>query len=252
MIYAASKSGIRWVQQHASGDGRCRHQLNAVAHEGSHDAAAGRATGRSVGGQGNRRFPGSVGDYGDAGQLADWMVFMLSDAADFLCGSVIVIRRWWLRRVLPLGIWPLPVPSRMLPRYALRILGYRRFMPSLSGEESEHSPARTRLGFDHHQCPQFGNTCSSALGMVRISISAISSRLAIIASPRQQRRAATLCMVDSGSGSRRCASFPSSPRGRHLPYMRRAAASVFGVGGQLPAFGDQFFGHQRFAVNHGA
>ena len=33
-----------------------------------------------------RSFPVPVGGFGDAGQLADWVLFMLSDAAEFLCG----------------------------------------------------------------------------------------------------------------------------------------------------------------------
>lgn len=36
-------------------------------------------------------FPVPIGGYGDPGQLADWMLFMLSDAANFLCGSVIFV-----------------------------------------------------------------------------------------------------------------------------------------------------------------
>ena len=36
-------------------------------------------------------FPVPVGGFGDPDQLARWMVFMLSDAADFLCGSVVFV-----------------------------------------------------------------------------------------------------------------------------------------------------------------
>ena len=38
-----------------------------------------------------KRFPVPIGGFGDAGHLADWVVFMLSDAADFLCGSVVFV-----------------------------------------------------------------------------------------------------------------------------------------------------------------
>ena len=31
-----------------------------------------------------RSFPIPIGGFGDAGQLADWVLFMLSDAAEFL------------------------------------------------------------------------------------------------------------------------------------------------------------------------
>lgn len=36
-------------------------------------------------------FPVPTGGYGDPGHIADWTVFMLSAAADFLCGSVIYV-----------------------------------------------------------------------------------------------------------------------------------------------------------------
>lgn len=36
-------------------------------------------------------FPVPTGGYGDAGQIADWVAFMLSPAADFLCGSVVYV-----------------------------------------------------------------------------------------------------------------------------------------------------------------
>jgi NAD(P)-dependent dehydrogenase (short-subunit alcohol dehydrogenase family) len=36
-------------------------------------------------------FPVPTGGYGDAGQIAEWVVFMLSPAADFLCGSVVYV-----------------------------------------------------------------------------------------------------------------------------------------------------------------
>jgi NAD(P)-dependent dehydrogenase (short-subunit alcohol dehydrogenase family) len=36
-------------------------------------------------------FPVPVGGYGDAAQLAEWAAFMLSPAADFLCGSVVYV-----------------------------------------------------------------------------------------------------------------------------------------------------------------
>ena len=38
-----------------------------------------------------RSFPVPIGGFGDAGQLADCVLFMLSDAANFLCGSVVFV-----------------------------------------------------------------------------------------------------------------------------------------------------------------
>ena len=34
-------------------------------------------------------FPVPIGGFGDPGELADWVLFMLSDSADFLCGSIV-------------------------------------------------------------------------------------------------------------------------------------------------------------------
>jgi hypothetical protein len=38
-----------------------------------------------------RAFPVPVGGFGGAGQLADWVLFMLSDSADFLCRNVVFV-----------------------------------------------------------------------------------------------------------------------------------------------------------------
>jgi NAD(P)-dependent dehydrogenase (short-subunit alcohol dehydrogenase family) len=94
MMYAASKIAVaRWVRRHAvlrewAGSGV---RLNALApgaimtpmlQEQLSDPRQAKAV---------RSFPVPVGGFGDAGQLADWMRFMLSDSADFLCGSVVFV-----------------------------------------------------------------------------------------------------------------------------------------------------------------
>ena len=66
-----------------------------------------------------RKFPVPIGGYGDAGQLADWMCFMLSDSADFLCGSVIFVDGGSDAFFRPQE-WPTAVPLRRLPRYLWR------------------------------------------------------------------------------------------------------------------------------------
>jgi hypothetical protein len=38
-----------------------------------------------------RSFPIPVGGFGDVRHMADWMCFMLSDSADFLCGSIVFV-----------------------------------------------------------------------------------------------------------------------------------------------------------------
>ena len=71
-----------------------------------------------------RAFPVPIGGFGDAGQLAAWVVFMLSDAADFLCGSVVFVDGGsdaWFRAT----DWPRPVPARRVGRYVSRMKEFR-------------------------------------------------------------------------------------------------------------------------------
>lgn len=70
-------------------------------------------------------FPVPVGGFGDAGQIADWMLFMLSDAADFLCGSVIVVDGGsdaYFRS----DAWPKGPSMLSLPRYLWRFATFAR------------------------------------------------------------------------------------------------------------------------------
>lgn len=57
-----------------------------------------------------RSFPVPTGGFGDAGRLADWVVFMLSDAADFLCGSVVFVDGG-TDAYFRADDWPRPVPA---------------------------------------------------------------------------------------------------------------------------------------------
>jgi len=69
-----------------------------------------------------RSFPVPVGGFGDAGQLADWVIFMLSDSADFLCGSVLFVDGGsdaYFRS----DDWPTPVPAYRLVSYFKRFRG---------------------------------------------------------------------------------------------------------------------------------
>lgn len=75
-----------------------------------------------------RRFPVPTGGFGDPGQLAAWVVFMLSDAADFLCGSVVFVDGGsdaWFRA----SDWPRPVPARRLRSYLARMKEFRPAAP---------------------------------------------------------------------------------------------------------------------------
>ena len=76
-----------------------------------------------------RAFPVPIGGFGDAGKLADWMVFMLSDAADFLCGSVVFVDGG-SDAYFRAEAWPARVPGRGLPRYVAKFLRFRRNMRS--------------------------------------------------------------------------------------------------------------------------
>jgi hypothetical protein len=94
MIYAASKTAVaRWIRRQAvTGDwAGVGIRLNAL----------------------------------NPGQLADWMLFMLSDSADFLCGSVIFVDGG-SAAYFRADSWPAALPARSLPRYAARFLAHNR------------------------------------------------------------------------------------------------------------------------------
>ncbi|WP_028655676.1 SDR family oxidoreductase [Nocardioides sp. J54] len=73
-----------------------------------------------------RAFPVPIGGFGDPAHLAAWVVFMLSDAADFLCGSVVFVDGGsdaWFRA----SDWPRPVPARRVPGYVRRMAQFRSY-----------------------------------------------------------------------------------------------------------------------------
>ncbi|MET7774011.1 SDR family oxidoreductase [Nocardia sp. NPDC005366] len=68
-------------------------------------------------------FPVPIGGFGDPGRLADWVVFMLSDAASFLCGSVVFVDGGsdaYFRS----DDWPKAVPLRRIVHYLKRFRGF--------------------------------------------------------------------------------------------------------------------------------
>lgn len=122
LIYAASKIAVsRWVRRHAirpewAGAGI---RLNALAPGAImtpllEEQLASKQQAKAV-----QRFPVPVGGFGDAGQLADWIRFMLSDAADFLCGSIIFVDGGTDAHFRT-DDWPKPVPARRLVSYLKR------------------------------------------------------------------------------------------------------------------------------------
>lgn len=70
-------------------------------------------------------FPVPVGGFGDPGQLADWILFMLSESADFLCGSIIFVDGG-SDAYLRADSWPRRVPTTGVPRYLWRFLRFKR------------------------------------------------------------------------------------------------------------------------------
>ncbi|VBA45652.1 SDR family oxidoreductase [Mycobacterium attenuatum] len=139
IIYAASKIAVsRWVRRHAvlpewAGSGI---RLNALApgaimtpllQEQLSDPTQAKAV---------RSFPIPVGGFGDVAHLADWICFLLSDSADFLCGSVVFVDGG-SDAYFRADDWPKPVPARRLPGYLVR---FRRGSRMMTGLRSSDSP----------------------------------------------------------------------------------------------------------------
>lgn len=125
MMYAASKVAVsRWVRRHAAtpewiGAGI---RLNVLAPGAVQTPLLEEQLARPHQSRAVRRFPVPVGEFGDAEQLALWIRFMLSDAADFLCGSVVVVDGG-TEAHFRADDWPRPVPAHRLVAYLMK---YRR------------------------------------------------------------------------------------------------------------------------------
>lgn len=122
ILYAASKIAVsRWVRREAvksewAGAGI---RLNALAPGAIMTPLLQEQLATPKRAKLVRSFPVPTGDFGDAGQLADWVVFMLSDAADFLCGSIIFVDGG-TDAYFRADDWPKPVPAYRLLSYLLR------------------------------------------------------------------------------------------------------------------------------------
>jgi NAD(P)-dependent dehydrogenase (short-subunit alcohol dehydrogenase family) len=123
MMYAASKIAVsRWVRRHAvmpdwAGSGV---RLNALAPGAIMTPLLQEQLSNPVEAKAVRSFPIPVGGFGDVRHMADWMCFMLSDSADFLCGSVLFVDGG-SDAYFRADDWPKPVPT-------FRLLGFlRRF-----------------------------------------------------------------------------------------------------------------------------
>ncbi|MCD2112890.1 SDR family oxidoreductase [Rhodococcus rhodochrous] len=122
IIYAASKIAVsRWVRRTAvrpewAGAGI---RLNALAPGAIMTPLLEKQLSTPSEAKAIRSFPVPVGGFGDAGQLAAWAVFMLSDAADFLCGSVVFVDGG-SDAYFRADDWPRSVPVRRLLSYLVR------------------------------------------------------------------------------------------------------------------------------------
>ncbi|ORB31855.1 SDR family oxidoreductase [Mycolicibacterium parafortuitum] len=127
MMYAASKIAVtRWARRHAvlpewAGAGIRLNVLapGAVMTPLLQEQLDNKSQAKFV-----ERFPVPVGGYGDPDLLAAWMCFLLSDAADFVCGSVIFVDGG-TDALFRGDEWPRPVPVRRIGGYLKRFLGRR-------------------------------------------------------------------------------------------------------------------------------
>ena len=126
VAYAASKIALsRWVRRNAvtaqwAGAGI---RLNALAPGAIMTPMLEEQLATPSEAKAVREFPIPIGGFGDAGQLADWVVFMLSDSADFLCGSVVFVDGGSDAYFRP-DDWPRAVPARRLLSYLRRTRQY--------------------------------------------------------------------------------------------------------------------------------
>ncbi|MCH5644786.1 MULTISPECIES: SDR family oxidoreductase [unclassified Gordonia (in: high G+C Gram-positive bacteria)] len=74
----------------------------------------------SAQGKNVRSFPVPVREYGTPEQLAAWVMLMLSDSADFMCGSVITVDGG-TEALLRSRDWPKPLPLRSMPKLLWRM-----------------------------------------------------------------------------------------------------------------------------------
>lgn len=126
MMYAASKMAVsRWVRRHAVlpewvGSGV---RLNALAPGAIMTPLLAEQLSDPRQAKAVQSFPVPVGGFGDPGQMAEWMCFMLSDAADFLCGTVIFVDGG-TDAYFRSDDWPKAVPVGRLFGYLRRFRGF--------------------------------------------------------------------------------------------------------------------------------
>lgn len=125
IMYAASKIAVsRWVRRTAvrpqwAGEGI---RLNALAPGAVRtpllEEQLATPQQRTV----VRRFPIPTDEFGETRHLGSWARFMLTEAADFLSGSVVCVDGG-TDALFRADDWPRPVPLRRLPSYLRTFLG---------------------------------------------------------------------------------------------------------------------------------
>ncbi|HTX96785.1 MAG TPA: SDR family oxidoreductase [Mycobacterium sp.] len=122
MMYAASKIAVsRWVRRHAvlpewAGSGV---RVNALAPGAIMTPLLQEQLSTPRQAKAVRAFPVPVGGFGEARHMADWMCFMLSDSADFLCGSIVFVDGG-SDAYFRADDWPKPVPAHRLVGFLRR------------------------------------------------------------------------------------------------------------------------------------
>jgi NAD(P)-dependent dehydrogenase (short-subunit alcohol dehydrogenase family) len=125
LMYAASKIAVsRWVRRHAvrpewAGSGV---RLNAIAPGATMTPMLEEQLSTPREAKLLRAFPVPVGGFGDVRHMADWIGFMLSDSADFLCGSIIFVDGG-TDAYFRADDWPKAIPARRLVGYLRQIRG---------------------------------------------------------------------------------------------------------------------------------
>lgn len=128
MAYAASKIAVtHWVRLNATthlwaGAGI---RLNALAPGAVLTPLLERQLATPSEAKAIEAFPVPVGGFGDPADLAQWAVFMLSDAAKFLCGSVLFVDGGSDAYFRPRS-WPKSMGPHRLPGYLWRMWRFSR------------------------------------------------------------------------------------------------------------------------------
>lgn len=141
MIYAASKTALsHWVRRRAvrpdwAGAGI---RLNALAPGAIRTPLLERQLAGTAQSTVVKSYPLPIGEFGNASHIGDWVLFMLSDAADFQVGSIVYVDGGSDAYFRPES-WPQPVRLPGLAAYLGRIVSFaaRRFRPRNRIRKSE-------------------------------------------------------------------------------------------------------------------